>query len=184
MAGAAVAATYGVHSGSVALHPTDSFVSEPAASVMRVAVSNKYSEASGKHPGQGYGNRFFEHGALVEPHKPTKLRALFRDERLGRTDSIKSAKWHITQMNNMQGSGAQIEQHEVEDDEITVTFKHPGSYHVKLEAHSEMGLKVQHETLLTSLYVRRELRSLDEEDLEALMDGMMTIYTTTTRDGT
>jgi len=178
-----VAATYAVHSGSAAVHPADSFMSTSATPMMKVAVSNKYSEATGKHPGQGYGNRFFEYGALVEPHRPTKLRALFHDERLAETDSIKSAKWHITQLNNIQESGAQVEQHAVEDDEVTVTFKHPGSYHVKLEARSEMGLEVQHETFLTSLYVRRELRSLDQQDLDDLMDGMMVIYTTTTKDG-
>jgi len=183
MAGAVVAATYGIRSGSVTMNPTDSLMSEQATPVMKVAVSNKYSQATGKHPGKGYGNRFFEYGALVEPNRPTKLQALFHDDRLSKTDSIKSARWHITQLSNIQESGAQVERHAVEDDEVTVIFKHPGSYHVKLEAHSEMGLRVQHDTVLTSMYVRRELRSLDDDDLEDFMEGMMTIYTTLTEDG-
>ena len=183
MAGAAVAATYAIRSGSATMNPTDSLMSEPSTPVMKVAVSNKYSEATGKHPGRGYGNRFFEYGALVEPNRPTKLQALFHDDHLSKTDSIKSAKWHITQLSNIQECGAQVEQHAVEDDEVYVTFKHPGSYHVKLEAHSEMGLRVEHETVLSSMYVRRELRALDDEDLDAFMTGMMVIYTTTTKDG-
>lgn len=134
--------------------------------MLNFRVSNEYYDDSRQHPGKGYS--FIKYGTLVEPHRITTLTAsLAKDEK---PVSISEASWRIEQRTNIKDDGAQIEN--LDGEKTTVLFKNLGKHLVHLKAKTPENSFYEYEEMLTVIYVRRELRSLSDTDLDEFLSAV------------
>lgn len=166
-------ATLYVHSEGV--DSVIDFTEEPT--VLSFTHENYYTKLQGKHPGKGY--PWLKYGTLVEPHRDTTL--LSKLSKKDRSVSHGEVSWLFEQRTNIQNKSPQRETHSGEN--VVVVFKNLGDYHLTLNVQSTEGEVLQVEETLVCLYIRRELRTLSSDDVNAFMSSIKLMSSLSRDDG-
>jgi len=138
---------------------------------VKVAAKNEYADASAL--GKDYPWNQDEQVLIIEPHRSTKFSAKLSDlTGRGPTESF-SYSWVFDAVS-----------HDAKTQQVTKTFTKVGDYIAELVVTNSAGVEVASTTTILKVrYVRREFRTLSDNDQTKFMDALSTLYTKSTDEG-
>jgi hypothetical protein len=152
---------------------TQALSATTAAFVAELTTSNEYGLSTAGKDYPWLANKY-----VVEPFKYTTLEVKYDTKVYGNKLSF---NWKITPPSSATSAAAPST---FSGSSIRSTFTALGSHAVEIIAFAEDGTKVgTHATTAHSVYVKREVRTLSEEDRENFLDAMHTIWSTGTKVG-